>query len=144
MRMVLILLCLASPAAAWEASRDGPVCLLAHTAKTGDVLISHDLRKTVPYAIQLRRDDTPWINGEVFAMRFDGPMRFTITTDRHQLTDDGQELAVTDSGFENVLRGLEENFIALATLGSQSMILPLTGAAPEVAKFRSCALGAGV
>lgn len=110
----------------------------------GTVVVSHDPRKPLPYAIQLRRAGDPWRGSDVFAMRFDGPGRLTITTDRHQLADGNAELIVTDQGFDNVLRGIEANFIALAVLGDQALVFPLTGAAPEVAKFRACATGAGV
>jgi hypothetical protein len=144
MRLICLLACLGTPALAWEAYRDGPICLLEQSTSAGNILVSHDPRKAQPYAIQLRRTDEPWAGGPVFAIRFDGPGRSMITTDRHQILDEGAKLVVTDSGFENVLRGLEQNFVALATLGNQTMILPLDGAAPEVAQFRSCSVGAGV
>ncbi|MDA8586398.1 hypothetical protein N9L47_09035 [Rhodobacteraceae bacterium] len=138
------LACLASPAAAWEASRSGPVCLLSHGTETGQVVVSHDPRKPLPYAIQIRRLGDPWIDSDIFAMRFDGPNNLTISTDRHQLTDNNAELTVTDSGFDNVLRGIEASQIALAILGEQALAFPLDSAAPQVAKFRACATGAGV
>lgn len=144
MKMFCVIACLGTPAVAWEAYRDGPVCLLEHTSETGHILVSHDPRNPQPYAIQLRQTDSSWTGGPVFAIQFDGPGRSLITTQRHQVLDNGAELVVTDSGFENVLRGLEQNFVALATLGGQAMVLPLDGAAPEVARFRTCSLGAGV
>jgi len=145
MRLVLALLVLlASPAAAWEASSNGPVCLLSHEVEKGTVLVSHDPRKAVPYAIQIRRSGEAWAGSPQFSIFFDGPGRLTIATDRHQLVDDNAEVVVTDTGFDNVLFGLESNFIAMAQLGKQSIIFPLTGAAPEVAKFRACSVGAGV
>ncbi len=144
MKALCIIACLGTPASAWEAYRDGPVCLLGHTTKAGSILVGHDPRKPLPYAIQLQRAKEPWAGGPVFAIRFDGPGRSMISTQRHQVLDDGAEVVVTDSGFENVLRGLEQNFVGLATLGKQSMVLPLDGAAPEVARFRTCSAGAGV
>ena len=144
MRSLIALVALSSPAVAWEASRDGLVCLLAHENEKGSVLVSHDPRKPLPYAIQLRQQAEAWRDSPVFAMQFDGPGRMTITTQRHQLVDGDAELVVTDAGFENVLRGLERNFVALAVLGDQALVIPLTGAAPEVARFRACAVGAGV
>jgi len=143
MRVLFCLLCFATPAAAWEASSVGPVCLLSQMTDKGSVVVSHDPRNALPYAIQLSRQSEIWKDAPLFALQFDGPGRITITTERHQLADNNAELIVTDRGFDNVLRGLEANFVALAVLGNQSLVIPLNGAAPEVAKFRSCATGAG-
>ena len=144
MRFLIAFLALSSPVFAWEATRDGIVCRLSHETGTGAVLVSHDPRKPQPYAIQLRQLAGKWQDNPIFAIRFDGPGRLTITTDRHRLLDDNAELIVADSGFENVLRGLEANLVATAMLGNQALAFPLSGAAPEVARFRACALGAGV
>lgn len=144
MRLLFASLMIATPAFGWEAASDGPVCLLSHDTEAGSVVVSHDTRKAQPYAIQLRRAQDRWIAGDVFALRFDGLRPLTITSRRHQLFDGNTELVVTDRGFENVLRGLEANFVALAILGGQSLLIPLEGAAPEVAKFRACAQGTGV
>ncbi|MCP4819299.1 MAG: excinuclease ABC subunit B, partial [Shimia sp.] len=45
---------------------------------------------------------------------------------------------VADSGFSNVLDGLQFNAMALAGTQSQGEAIDLTGAAAEVAKFRDC------
>ncbi|MEM7751963.1 MAG: hypothetical protein AAF230_01030 [Pseudomonadota bacterium] len=140
MRAVALLL-LASPAAAWEARSVGPVCLLTHATDEAEIVVSHDPRKALPYAIDLTLNEA-WQAGPVFAMRFDGLGPRTITTDRHQLTDN--TLTVTDRGFGNVLDGIAQNFVALATTGETALVIPLEGAAPEVEKFKSCAAFTGV
>ena len=55
----------------------------------------------------------------------------------HEITD---QTAVTasDTGFDNVLLGLESNVMALAILGDISMPIPLIGAREAVQKFRDC------
>lgn len=138
---MIALLLLATPATAWEAKSIGPVCLLTHSTDEGEITVSHDPSKALPYAIDLTVHDG-WQAGPVFAMRFDGLGPRTITTDRHQVTDN--TLTVTDRGFGNVLDGLAQNFVALAATGSTSLVIPLEGAAPEVEKFKSCAAFTGV
>ncbi|MEM7720184.1 MAG: hypothetical protein AAF222_13370 [Pseudomonadota bacterium] len=141
MRAVALLVFVASPAFGWEASREGPVCLLTHDTEDAKIIVSHDISKAVPYAIDLTRADG-WQAGPLFAIRFDGLGPLTITTDRHTVTD--RTLTVTDTGFGNVLDGIARNFVALATSGTTALVIPLEGAAPEVEKFKSCAANVGV
>lgn len=141
MRVIILFYLLATPAIAWEAKSVGPVCLLTHTTVEGEITVSHDPRKALPYTIDLTVDGG-WQAGPVFAMRFDGLGPRTITTDRHQVTDN--TLTVSDRGFGNVLDGLAQNFVALAATGGTSLVIPLEGAAPEVEKFKSCAAFTGV
>lgn len=141
MRQLAFILLSATPAAAWEASREGPVCLLTHKTDEAEVIVSHDATKTVPYAIDLTLEGG-WKDGPVFAIRFDGLGPRTITTDRHTL--DGNTLTVTDTGFGNVLDGIAQNFVALATTGETALVIPLEGAAPEVEEFKACAANLGV
>ena len=118
---------------------NGPICLLSHETSTAEVVVSHDPRQPQPYAIRITRLDGPWLGGAVFSIDFQGAGALTISTDRHKLSDGNATLMVADSGFGNVLRGLEANETALAVLDDQSVALPLSGAAPEVEKFRTCA-----
>lgn len=141
MRSLTALLLLASPAFAWEASRQGPVCLLTKVTDEAEIVVSHDATKSVPYAIELT-NGAGWKAGPIFAIRFDGLQPLTITTDRHTVTED--TLTVTDTGFGNVLDGLARNFVALATSGETALVIPLEGAEPEVEKFKSCAANVGV
>lgn len=87
----------------------------------------------------MRRND-PWPTVPVFALRFDGARRSQIATERHTTNDAGTSLTVTDHGFGNVLDGLEFNDTATAKIGDVALTIPLTGAAPEVRKFRECTL----
>lgn len=139
----LALILLASPVAAWEASRDGAVCRLSHVEGDAEIEVRHDPRNTLPYAIELTLP-TPWTAGDVFAIRFDGLGRRTISTDRHVQTDEGRSLTVSDTGFGNVLDGIALNEVATAMTGETALIFSLSGAAPEVEKFRACILPVGV
>ena len=104
--------------------------------------VVHDPRRALPYSIEVTSNE-PWVAAPVFAMRFDGPGQMTISTNRHMLSDDATSLTVMDRGFGNVLAGLEKNFVAMAVLGDFAITIPLDGAPPEVAKFRSCTVGIG-
>lgn len=132
----LALLLLASPAAAWDFT-PVPVCTLSHEAPGLSVRVTFDPAQPQPYAIALTRTDG-WPATPAFAIRFDGPAGMTITTDRHTLSPDGRTLTVSDTGFGNVLDGLEFNTSATATAGPAAAPLDLTAAAPAVRDFRSC------
>ena len=110
-------------------------------ADSAKVVVSHDATKAVPYAIDLTRNEG-WQEGPVFAIRFDGPGRRTIATDRHELN--GNTLTVTDTGFGNVLDGIAFNFMATAVIGETMLFVQLAGAAPEVERFKACAANLGV
>jgi hypothetical protein len=75
---------------------------------------------------------------ESFGLRFDGPAAMTIGTGRHQLSNQGRTLTVTDSGFGNVLDGLALNRTATALAGDTQVPVDLTGARPAVDAFRAC------
>ena len=139
MRLALAFALISTSATAWEASQVGPLCLLTHETETGAVRVSHDPRNALPYAIQLRRLNDTWDGAPVFSIRFEGPGQLTISTDRHRLANNNSEVIAADTGFGNVLLGLEANHTATAFLGDQHLAFPLAGAAPEVAKFRACA-----
>ena len=128
------------PAAAWEFS-DSPVCTLSHMTDEVAVTVTFD-PALAEYAITLTLDGAPWPVVPAFAIAFDGAAPLVIQTDRHQLSDDGQSLRVTDTGFGNVLDGLEFNAtalgIALAFAGDRRVVVPLAGAAPAVREFRAC------
>lgn len=137
-RAVAVILLSAAPALAWE-TRPGRVCELIHDGENAFVRVTYD-PAIAQYAIEVRTVE-PWPGGPIFAMRFDGPRGLTITTDRHIVSDGGQSLTVTDSGFDNVLNGLEFNHTATALLGDRAVPVSLDGAAPAVQEFRACAAG---
>ena len=122
-------------AQAWEFTPGTP-CVLTH--ETPDIAIKLTFDPTQPlYSIALTQT-TPFTPAPVFAMRFDGPMPIRIATDRHQMSADNQTVSASDSGFGNVLNGLQFNLTATATLGDQTITIPLEGAADPVAAFRAC------
>lgn len=136
MRTILPDLLLATPLQAWEAV-PGPVCTLVHDAPDAAVRLTYDPR--IPeYAITITRRTAPWAEGDVFALRFDGPRSNMISTDRHVPGDGGLSLTVTDRGFGNVLDGLQFNDTATALIGDDAVALPLDGAGPAVQAFREC------
>jgi hypothetical protein len=136
MRIVPLFLVLASPAAAWEFT-DVPICTLSHQAPEGQVVVTFD--PALPeYAIAVTLAQGTWPTDPVFAITFDGALPLTIRTDRQVLSEDGRTLTVRDSGFGNVLDGLEMNSMAVAFLGGTAAHIPLMGAGPAVREFRAC------
>lgn len=134
--LALALACAALPARAWIAGVEGAVCTLDHEAEGVEVRLTHD--PSLPlYTISIRRD-APWPEAPAFSIRFEGPRGLTISTRRHVLDDGGRRLTVSDTGFGNVLDGLQFNARALAIAGETVVTLDLAGAAPEVALFRDC------
>lgn len=125
------------PAAAWEFT-PGPVCLLTHATPEADVALTYD--PAVPeYTITVSRSGRPFPVAPVFAMQFDGPRGLTISTTRHQNPEgDPARVRVTDTGFGNVLDGLQFNRTATALVGDEAIVFPLDGAAGPVAEFRAC------
>ena len=139
LRAFAILLLTASSALAWEA-RSGDVCELTHEGEAAQVRVTYD--PAIPeYAIAIT-PDRPWSPGPLFAIRFDGPRGLTISTDRHVILGDGATLTVTDTGFGNVLNGLEFNYTATALLGDRAIAFALDGAGPAVRAFRACTTAA--
>ncbi len=135
LRLAVVLLCaMALPCAAWEA-KSGAICILEHTEADGAMRLTYD--PVIPeYSITVTLPDGSWTPAPVFSMSFIGARALTITTDRQGLN--GSDLTVRDSGFGNVLNGLQFNDTAVAALGAQSVSVSLNGAAPEVQKFRDC------
>ena len=131
----VLLSCFAHPAHAWEFTPGTP-CLLTHETEHAAVELTFD--PTVPlYTISITRD-APFTPAPVFSMTFSGPAGLSISTGAHEFSNGGRTLTVTDSGFGNVLNGLQFNTTATATLGTQHITLPLDGAAEPVAAFRAC------
>lgn len=135
MRTILTLLTLATPTYAWEFTPGLP-CRLSHETKDARIELTYD--PTQPrYSLTITRP-APWPDVPGFAMRFDGSLLIAIGTDRHVLSEDGTALSVTDSGFGNVLDGLQYNSTATAQAGAAEVSFSLAGAAEPVAAFRAC------
>ncbi len=139
LRFLIPALLAASPTAAWEFTAT-PVCTLSHATDEAEVRVTHDPRQAEPYAIALTLTG-PWQQAPVFAIDFAGAASLTISTSRHRTSPDGRTLSVADTGFGNVLNGLEFNTTATAISGNQAVSIPLEGAAPAVQAFRACAEG---
>ncbi len=138
--IVIVFALLSSPAMAWETRVENGACILEHSAPTVDLEMTFDPAQPL-YTITLSRTEA-WDAGPVFAMQFDGPRGLTISTTRHTLDAEGRRLSVSDTGFGNVLDGLEFNTVAAALIGTDQITLDLDGAAPAVAAFRRCTTAA--
>ncbi|MEP5631507.1 MAG: hypothetical protein ABJP79_06460 [Tateyamaria sp.] len=133
MRTLIPLLLLAAPAHAWEFTPN-PICTLTHTEDAASVELIYD-HSTALYSINV---NTPqgWPSAPAFSIRFDGPQPGLISTARHQIS--GNTISVSDSGFGNVLDGLEFNSSATAFTETTTVTVLLDGAAEPVARFRDC------
>lgn len=94
------------------------------------------------YQLLLRDTARPMPVSDIFSITFDGPLGLSISTDRHTLEDGS--LSVRDTGFGNVLNGLEFNSRAVAQVGTRRYVFDLSDAAPEVQKFRNCEVAPSV
>ncbi len=132
-----LLLLWSQPGVAWDFT-PGPVCVLTHATTEAEVALTYDPAGP-EYTITVGRPGRPLPLAPVFAMRFDGPRGLTISTTRHENPDgDPTRLRVTDTGFGNVLDGLQFNRTATALVGDETLVFPLDGAAGPVADFRAC------
>jgi len=136
MRYLLILMCLSTPALAWDATQ-GSICTLSHDTENARIFLTYDPSKPL-YTLTITLTPGQWDVSPWFAMRFEGATPIEIATARHVLSQDRIALRAADTGFGNVLDGLEFNDTATAFTQSQSVQFPLGGAAPEVRKFRAC------
>lgn len=116
---------------------------MTHATEGAEWRVTYD--PAIPeYEITIRLATGTWPDAPVFAIRFEGGAALTISTARHVLSADGRSLSVTDSGFCNVLAGLEGNSRAVAEAGARATSAMLDGprpAAPAVAEFRACVEG---
>ena len=126
---------MATPGLAWDFTPGTP-CRLTHETETARVELTFDPSAPL-YSITVSQT-APLPDAPVFAMRFDGPVGLTISTNRHTLSGDGLSVTVEDVGFGNVLNGLQFNQTATALLGGSEIAFPLAGAAGPVAAFRAC------
>lgn len=133
MRILIVLLITALPAAAWEFTPN-PICTLDHAEPDVSVKLTYN-DITGLYAIAVTHA-LGWPAAPVYSIRFDGPRPLIISTERHQTT--GETITATDSGFSNVLNGLEFNTSATAFTATSAASFSLDGAAAPVQKFRAC------
>ena len=136
MRCALILALFPLPAAAWEFSPD-PICTLSHQTEALEMVITHDTVER-QYTLSIRLKDMVWVPSPTFGVTYSGSQPISIGTTQHRLSKDRQTLSVGDSGFDNVLNGLEFNHTATATTQSQQVSVRTRGIAKPLAAFRAC------
>lgn len=138
MRWIPFAICLSTPAVAWEFT-DSPICTLTNDGNPLTVQVTFD-PAIGEYAIHLTlpASSAGWANAPVFALQFTGARSLTISTPSHSLSEDQRTVTVRDSGFGNVLNGLQYNAIATAMLGNEAIMFSLTDAADPVESFRNC------
>ena len=121
---------LSSPVAAWEFT-DVPLCTVSDEGSLTDIEVTFD---GTLYTLRLN-NPAGWKPAPIFAIRFapNGPF---IQTNRYEI--DGTELSVSDRGFGNVIKGLQNNQIAQLILGDTSRLIDLTGAFEPVEAFKNC------
>lgn len=136
MRLIFFLALCPLPAAAWEAGYEGRLCTLTHSEEAAEVRLTYDPARPL-YTIALTTP-APWPEADLFGITFNGPAGLTISTNRQTLSNGNRTLTVSDTGFGNVLSGLELNATAVAFTGDTALPFSLEGAAPEVAEFRAC------
>jgi len=127
------------PALGWTFS-PMPICTLTHDQDGVRIVVTHD-PALGEYAITLTLDGATWPESPAFHIAFRGARALTIGTAFHVLTDGGRSLTVRDTGFGNVLDGLEFNATALAWAGDRQVLVSLDGATGPVRAFRACPQG---
>ena len=142
MRLALIILplLLSYQAQAWTFT-PGLICELEHEKPSAKIALTYDPAKPL-YSVTISRPGA-LPQEPVFSMRFVGPAGRMISTNRHTFSQDGSAVTAEDSGFGNVLDGLQFNDIAEAILGDTTIRFPLAGASEPVARFRACKPTAG-
>ncbi len=137
MRAVLLLMILSTPAYAWDVTV-GQICTLSHESEASTIFLTYDPSEPL-YSITVTQTNSVWTQTPWFAMRFEGSSPIEIATSRHVLSDGATSLTVTNTGFGNVLNGLEYNQKAYAFTQDQVTKFSLVGAAEPVRVFRECA-----
>ena len=133
--MALMISVCATQASAWTFT-ETDICRLTYAEDAAAVEITFDPSENI-YSITLTRPE-PWPAAPTFQLRFDGPIPLIIGTDQHELTDDGQSLSVRDTGFGNVLDGIQYNAMMTALIGDEAVTLSTMTAPDAVEAFRNC------
>jgi hypothetical protein len=128
-----LMLCLAHPAQAWEFTPT-PVCTLTDASSPTDLKSTYDGEL---YTLVLSNAEG-WPNNPIFSIRF-APLGPYISTSKHQI--EGSTLTVSDTGFGNVLNGLQINQTAQITLGDMVRDIDLKSARAPVGAFKRCEPG---
>ena len=134
MRFFVPFLLFPIPALAWEFSPD-PICTLFHQNPSAQITVTFDPEPS-QYQLAITLEGRTWDPAPNFGMAFDGGQALTIGTDRQVIQ--GSTLSVSDSGFGNVLNGLEFNQRVTAFTPNLAVSFSLEGAAEPVQQFRAC------
>lgn len=140
MRLTLLLALLPLQAQAWTFT-PGLICRLTHETPQARIELTYD--PSAPLYSVTVTTKTPLPQTQFFTMTFIGPEGRTISTDRHSYGPDGRAVTAQDTGFGNVLDGLQFNNTAQAIIGDTTLTFPLKDAAEPTAKFRACEVSAG-
>ena len=140
MRLALLLILLPLQAQAWTFT-PGLICRLSHETADAKIELTYDPAKPL-YSVTVSRA-APLPNVEPFTMRFIGPAGRVISTRSHTFSDGNTAVTAQDTGFGNVLDGLQFNDTAEAILGTTTIQFPLDGATEPTAQFRACKPSAG-
>ncbi|SPH22726.1 hypothetical protein ASD8599_03472 [Ascidiaceihabitans donghaensis] len=133
---LVFLAILPCPALAWDFTPGLP-CLLSHTEGNRQIELTYDPTQPL-YSVTVSQD-TPFPDSPFFAMTFNGPRPNTIASTRHTVSNDGRSVTVTDTGFGNVLDGLQYNLSTTIIVAEEKFDIQLRGAAGPVQAFRDCA-----
>ena len=133
---ILAALFVSTQATAWEFT-ETDICTVSHDTEDTSIALTFDPATGI-YDIALTLNGQTWADGQTFRIVFNGARSLAIGTDRQVINDDRTQLSVSDSGFGNVLDGIQFNDTMTASLGDQSISLPLNGAAGPMTAFRLC------
>lgn len=137
MRIALIFAMMPLPSLAWEFSPD-PICTLTHSAPDADIVITYNV-DLPEYTLHIILRGGVWADTDTFQLIFGGGRGGAIGTTQQAISGDGTTLTVRDSGFGNVLDGLEFNRRMGVVTDAQMMFdVALDDAVPAVRAFRAC------
>lgn len=134
-KLTLALTLVTTPAFAWDFT-SGAVCTLSDATDTAQIVLTYD--PALPrYTLSVTRE-TAWPTGGVFTMAFADTRPALIQTSRYVVSEDGLTLSVADSGFGNVLNGLEFGGTIRAAVGDVDADFTSNDIAAPMAAFRTC------
>ncbi|MEM7243261.1 MAG: excinuclease ABC subunit B [Pseudomonadota bacterium] len=132
----LSLLFVSEFASAWTFSPD-PICRVTEKQQLIEIDLTYD-HATEIYAIAFTKTEAPWAQSQEFSIRFEGPRPKLIRTNRHQFSADGFTLTASDTGFGNVLDGLQYNTLAALQTGDERIFIQIHKSFPAIEAFRKC------
>jgi hypothetical protein len=138
-KLTLALTLLTSPAFAWDFT-SGAVCTLSDATDTAEIVLTYD--PALPRYTLSITTDAAWPVDGTFSMTFANTRPAVIRTDRQTLSQDGMTLSVADSGFGNVLNGLEFGGQIRAAVGDRAVDISSDGIKGPMGAFKACGAAA--